>query len=568
MHRVDFGTSQSRGISLRGLIVTSFSIIFALAVITGIFAISRLQTVVDMTRTASSEIKVVALLGQMTAFSQELRALDVLAHNAHGEENKKRYRSENAIAQEAFSAAWSAYAPAIAGAEEQALAHKLRQAWQHFLAVEGEAMTLDRGGEHELADDVFRDSFPQDANAFKSAVNAVLGYRNVRIAAATDAATSVGAMSRNAVALLLGIMAILSFAIGLGIVRRVSRPISAITGVMRLLADRRMETAVPYIGRRDEIGEMAAALQVFKNNIVEADKLAAEQADGRNAREARASRLEATVADFRSTVGNVVGHLGDTSKVLESTAQMLTGTASSTKEHANTAAEAATQMSRDMQSVSAATEQLTMSIGEITQRVGNSMQGIGKAVAEAKQTTDLINGLSQSAESIGSVIEIITNIAGQTNLLALNATIEAARAGDAGKGFAVVANEVKSLAKQTAVATDQITAQIAQIRQATAGTVDGIRRITTTIEHVNHVAESIADAVAQQSAATQEIGRTLQATTANTDAMTRSSGTVNAAARSNGDAVSQVLESTKTLSGHMNQLSTAVTSFISEVQAA
>jgi methyl-accepting chemotaxis protein len=345
-------------------------------------------------------------------------------------------------------------------------------------------------------------------------------------------------------------------------------PINALNATMGRLARREWHAEIEGEARRDEIGAMARTLVTFKQSGVEADRLAAAEAEAQRLRDARAARLDQLVHAFEAKIGQVVGMVSSASTELEATAQSMSSTATQTNHQATQVATAAESASAGVQTAAAAAEQLASSIGEISRQVAQSATLTGQAVTDARRTDGIVKALADGAAKIGQVVELITNIAGQTNLLALNATIEAARAGEAGKGFAVVASEVKSLAHQTATATEQISSQIGQIQGATSEAVEAIRAINTKIEEISSIAASIASAVEQQGAATSEIARNVQQTAASTQDVTMNIAGVSRAANETGAAAGQVLGAAGELSRKADELSVEVSGFIANVKAA
>ena len=352
--------------------------------------------------------------------------------------------------------------------------------------------------------------------------------------------------------------------------RGISRPLTALVAAMRRLAAGEFEMVLPGLGRRDEIGGMAQAVELFKQNTAERARLEAQQEEAKAAAATAARRTEMNhLADrFETAVGAIVGAVTSSAGELESAASGLTHAAETAQALAVRVAKASTEASDNVQSVAAATEELAGSVDEIAQRVQDSSRIADEAVRQAQETDARIAELSQAAGRIGDVVKLITAIAEQTNLLALNATIEAARAGDAGKGFAVVASEVKSLATQTAKATEEIGAQIAGMQTATQVSVASIKEIGVTIGRISDIAASIATAVAQQGSATQDISRNVHRAADGTALVATDIGEVDSAAAETGGAAGKVLASAQQLSSEGTRLRHEVDRFVATVRSA
>ncbi|HVH78148.1 MAG TPA: HAMP domain-containing methyl-accepting chemotaxis protein [Stellaceae bacterium] len=350
--------------------------------------------------------------------------------------------------------------------------------------------------------------------------------------------------------------------------RNVLRRLLSLQHTMRRIADGDLEAEVAGEGAKDEIGEMARTLAVFKANAVEARRLAAEQKEEHERKEVRRQQVEAHIHSFEDSVGDVLRMVSSASTELQATAQSMSAVAEETERQSTAVAAASEQASSNVQTVATAAEQLSSSIAEISRQVATSSDITARAVEDTRRTNEQIQGLSEAAQSIGDVIKLISDIASQTNLLALNATIEAARAGDAGKGFAVVASEVKSLANQTAKATDEIRSKIAEMQVATSRSVEAVQDIGQTIGRINEIATTIASAVEEQGAATQEIARNVQQAAAGTTEVSANITSVTRAANDTGAASTQVLGTAGELAQQSESLKSQVESFLENIRAA
>ena len=404
------------------------------------------------------------------------------------------------------------------------------------------------------------------AQALTEALNAIHEIADGVISTAGGEAEAVLRQSVILVGAMVALGALLSAALMVMVVGSVVRPLRSLTGSVARLARGDLDVEVPGLGRGDELGEMAHAVQVFKDNAVERRHLEAAQAAEREKQLVRAQRLEELAGAFDGEVAAVLAALGGSAGEMQQASQAMSATAEETSRQATAVAAASEQATSNVQTVASAAEELSSSIREIARQMGASSAIARDATGEAEKAQATVRGLAAAAEKIGEVVELINAIAGQTNLLALNATIEAARAGDAGKGFAVVAGEVKSLANQTAKATEEIAAQIDAVRSEINGTVGAIEGIVATIGKINEISASIAAAVEEQDAATQEIARNVEQAAQGTQQVSGTIAGVTSAADETGSAANQVLQVARVVADSTQSIERLVGTFTADMR--
>jgi methyl-accepting chemotaxis protein len=387
------------------------------------------------------------------------------------------------------------------------------------------------------------------------------------VANVTDLA-AISARSRMALLLVTAVVLVVAILTGVVMAFGMSRPLRGMAEVMRRLAEGDVSVDVPGLDRRDEISAMASAVQVFRENRITADKLAAERLAEMDAKENRRRVVEAAVAEFSQAVRLSIGSLGGAAERMRTTAQELSATAGETTRQTGAVAAASGQASAHVRQVASAASELAASVGEIGRQTATSRSIAETAADETQRTSAALGTLITTTKEIGDVLAMINSVASQTKLLALNATIEAARAGEAGKGFAVVASEVKGLAEETAGATDRIAAQISAMQVATDGVVTAINRIEDTIRSVNEIAARVAAAVEQQDVSTAQIAQAAQEAAIGTEEVSSNIVGVSRGADLTGTAAAAVLDASDQLTEQANALRREIDGFLSRIQAA
>jgi methyl-accepting chemotaxis protein len=514
-------SARIANLAIRTKILLSFLAVLALMVGLGLNALQRSSTmnntVADITRNYALAI---VYLDEMRVAVSSYRSANsrsiLLAEEAGGNLDDMDGRFRQLTKQ--YEENDARYAPTVDEGTEANLYVEVRASWTDFKAKSDRLHALLVEGKlPEAKKYQFSDLAPAGERA-ETAVHASMGYNVGQVKRLTDVVDATYETGRMYIIGFMALAATVAVFAGIFLVKTIAAPIKGMTVAMTKIATGDLESDIPSRDNRSEVGEMARAVEVFKHNAVENRAMAAAGAREQAAKNRRQAAMDQHTHDFGTTVSGVMASLSEAAAKMNTAANGMSQAAKHTRDSTSSAVEGANASARDLNSVAVAAEEMAASIHEISRQVAHVTSSVSTAVQRATETDAKVAGLAETADRIGDVVRLISDIAGQTNLLALNATIEAARAGDAGKGFAVVASEVKALANQTARATEQIGTQIVAIRTATGEAVDAVREVSLAIGDVSSVATAIAAAVEQQAAATQEISGSVQNVTSATTA--------------------------------------------------
>ncbi|WP_029007294.1 methyl-accepting chemotaxis protein [Azospirillum halopraeferens] len=557
-------------VTIRSKLQLAFSVLAILIVSLGLFAIDRIAAIHGLsTELEESWLPSTRWTGVIDTTTSDYRVTEarhILAQTpqelAEADGLMNRYLSK-------LRETEAVYEPLIASPEERTRYQDYKRRWEAYMATSRELVALSAQHRDGEAIALFKGRSREDMDKVKEALGRLTRVNTDGAAAANRAGNALFEQTRLLMVAAMGGGGLFAALACWLIITGVSTPVRTMTNAMRSIAGGDKTVQVPGLDRGDEVGAMAKALEVFKENLIEADRLRAEQ-DARKARaEEERKRLMHELADrFEASVKTVVAQVSTAAAQMRGNSETLSAMANESRVQATAVAASTQQTSANVQTVAASSEEMASSIGEITRQVNESAAIARRAADHAQTTNTTIQSLADQARSIGDVVQLINSIAAQTNLLALNATIEAARAGEAGKGFAVVASEVKNLANQTGKATEEISAQIDAMQQATGGAVGAISTITQTIGEINQIAAGIAAAIEEQDAATREIARNVQQAAQGTEEISSSIAGVQHAAEGTGKAASEVLEASRALLHDSENLSREVEHFIQQVRSA
>ncbi|MFD1623028.1 HAMP domain-containing methyl-accepting chemotaxis protein [Azospirillum griseum] len=557
-------------VSAKKRAVMAFSVIFLVSLSLGIFSVNRLSAVNDQ----AEEVRTnwMPAIVSISAMSYELNvyraaeAAHILASTPEEKAKEERTMHEALTSMKRHQ---EKYEPTLTPGYEVENYKKFQKSLNDYLEdSKNTIIPLSNRENTDIVSEIYRRKQGSEFNYTRSILMDLIDFNNKNGISATNHIKSTYDSAKISIFFAIFLTVIICIMSGFMVILTLIVPIERMTVIMGRLSQHELSVTVEGTDRKDEVGAMARAVQIFKDGLIEADRLAAAQATEQAAKQKRTEAIERLIQGFEASAAAALRSVASSASELDATAHSMSSMAQQTSVQASVVASAAEQTSANVQTVATATEEMSSSIREISAQVARSADIAGKAVGEAARTNDVVRSLSDAAQKIGEVVNLINGIASQTNLLALNATIEAARAGEAGKGFAVVASEVKSLAGQTAKATDEIATQIGAIQQTTNGVVQAIAGIGGTITSINDITTAIAAAIEEQGAATNEISRSVQEAARGTQDVSGSIGQVTQAAGEAGAAAGQVLGAAGELSKQAETLRHDVDRFLSSIKAA